>query len=350
MVEPTRAGRTGDNRLWRVVGRVGEALIVLGVLLLLFVAYQLWGTGLQYSHSQDSLRSQFVAAAATTTTTAVAASTTTTTGPAPETTTTVSPAPTEGDTGTGTGDGDVVARLEIPRLDETAYVIAGVSVADLRKGPGHFPDSALPGHVGNTAIAGHRTTYGAPFADIDQLRSGDEVVLTTPGGERYVYAVSADPFVVPPDGVDVLADTPGQATLTLISCHPKYTARDRIVVRAALDAAASATPVAEPTPPPTAPPTTTADGGETSTTSPVITTSPTTVAPSTVLTSGWFSDHGAWVGVVLWGLALVATAVAAWWIGRGSRAWIGAVAMLVPALVFLYFFFENVNRLLPANL
>src|SRR4051812_9970311 len=202
MVEPTRAGRTGDNRLWRVLGRVGEALIVLGVLLLLFVAYQLWGTGVQYSRSQDSLQSEFAAAAATTTTaTATATATTTTLAPAPDTITTPSAAPAEVGADAGDGDGGVLARLEIPRLDKTAYVIAGVSVADLRKGPGHFPDTALPGHVGNTAIAGHRTTYGAPFADIDKLRSADQVVLTTPGGERYVYTVSADPFVVPPDGV-----------------------------------------------------------------------------------------------------------------------------------------------------
>jgi sortase A len=347
MVEPTPtpAARSGDKRLWRAVGRIGQGLIALGVLLLLFVGYQLWGTGLQYSHAQSSLRSEFedVAAGATTTTatTAPASTTvapTTTTAPVAETTTTSLAEP-------DVVEGDVLARLDIPRLDETTYVIAGVSVADLRKGPGHFPDTALPGQLGNAVIAGHRTTYGAPFARINELQPGDQVVLTTRSGQRYVYTVSGAPFVVAPTGVDVLADTPGQATLTLISCHPKYTARNRIVVPATLD------PVVSPPPAPRtapyaadvpAPP----DDDTTATTTPTAA----EVARPTVLTSGWFTDGGAWWGVVLWGVALAAVTVGAWWIGRRSHRWIGVLAMIGPFLIFLYFFFENVNRLLPANL
>jgi sortase A len=343
MVEPTPAApaaHSGDKRLWRVVGGVGQVFIATGVLLLLFVAYQLWGTGLQYSHSQDSLRSEFEQATTTVASTSTsAASTTTTTAAAPATTTTLAAPPV--------AEGDVLARLEIPRVGETTYVVAGVSVSDLRKGPGHFPETALPGQLGNAAIAGHRTTYGAPFARINELQPGDEVILTVPGGQRYVYQVSTQPFVVPASGVNVLADTPGRATVTLISCNPKYTARDRIVVQAALEPDVSA-PAEVRTAPYTTVPTTT--GGDTTDTTDTTDTGPIATPRATVLTGGWFADHGAWTGVVLWGLALTASALAAWWIGKRSRRWIGILAMISPFVVLLYFFFENVNRLLPANL
>ena len=72
-----------------------------------------------------------------------------------------------------------MARLEIPRIGVDEIVVAGVGVDDLHKGPGHYPDTPLPGERGNVAIAGHRTTYGAPFHDIDELQPGDEVVATT---------------------------------------------------------------------------------------------------------------------------------------------------------------------------
>jgi sortase A len=350
MVEATPAAKSGDKRLWRVVGRVGEVLIAFGVLLLLFVAYQLWGTGLQYSRSQDALRSKFEKAAAATS----PAPTTSTTAPATTTSTTNTTSTADSTIAPTTTslaepdviEGDVLALLEIPRLGETTYVIAGVSVADLRKGPGHFPETALPGQLGNAAIAGHRTTYGAPFARINELQTGDKVMVKTLGGQVYVYTISAEPFVVAPTGVDVLADTPGLAELTLISCDPKYTARNRIVVKASLDPAVSPPPAARTKPYTSVPPT--GDGGE----SPTATTSPiaTPARTPTVLTGGWFTDSGAWIGVVLWGITLIAAVLAAWWIGRRSRRWIGVAAMVVPFFVFLYFFFENVNRLLPANL
>jgi sortase A len=342
MVEATPAADSGDKRLWRVVGRVGQALIAFGVLLLLFVAYQLWGTGLQYSRSQHALRSEFEGAsvgsttAPSTTTTTLAATTSTSTASAASTTTSLA----EPDV----IEGDVLALLDIPRLDETTYVIAGVSVADLRKGPGHFPETALPGQLGNAAIAGHRTTYGAPFARINELKLGDKVMVKTRSGQLYVYTVSVEPFVVSPSGVDVLADTPGRAELTLISCDPKYTARNRIVVHATLDPAESPPPAARTKPYTSLP--STSDDGSTVTTSPAAA----PVQPPTVLTSGWFTDGGAWIGVMLWGITLIAATVAAWWIGRRSHRWIGVAAMVVPFFVFLYFFFENVNRLLPANL
>jgi sortase A len=231
----------------------------------------------------------------------------------------------------------------MPSLGTTTYVVAGVSVTELRKGPGHFPETALPGQLGNAAIAGHRTTFGAPFARIDELKPGDDIVITTRTSQRYVYRVSGLPFVVPATGVDVLADTPGRATLTLISCHPKYTARNRIVVTAALEPEVSAPPAGRTAPYTTEP---AQPATDTATTTPTAT----TVAPPTVLTGGWFDEGAAWPGVFLWGIACALVSLAAWWIGRRTRRWIGVLAMLVPFVIFLYLFFENVNRLLPANL
>ena len=86
-------------------------------------------------------------------------------------------------------EGNGLARLEIPKIGVDKIVVEGVGVEDLRKGPGHYPGTALPGVVGNVAIAGHRTTYGAPFGDIDKLKPGDEIILTTVTG-RYVYNVT----------------------------------------------------------------------------------------------------------------------------------------------------------------
>ena len=82
-----------------------------------------------------------------------------------------------------------MAKIEIPRIGVDWIVVEGVDVADLRKGPGHYPGTALPGVRGNVAIAGHRTTYGAPFQDINELDPGDEIILTTVTG-RYVYRVT----------------------------------------------------------------------------------------------------------------------------------------------------------------
>ena len=119
-------------------------------------------------------------------------------------------------------------------------MVEGIDVDDLRKGPGHYPGTPLPGQAGNAAIAGHRTTYGAPFGDLDQLAVGDEIVLTTVQG-TFTYRVVRAPFAVSPDDGDVLLPTvdplvPGAkaATLTLTTCNPKYSAAERLIVKASL--------------------------------------------------------------------------------------------------------------------
>ena len=145
-----------------------------------------------------------------------------------------------------------MARIETPAIGLDWIVVVGVGVDELKKGPGHYPDTPLPGEAGNVGIAGHRTTYGAPFLDIDELAAGDEIILTNTGGGRFVYRVT-EQFIVSPSEYEVLAPT-DEPILTLTSCHPRYSASKRIIVRGELDLAQSA-PVQE-TAPTTAAPTT----------------------------------------------------------------------------------------------
>ena len=361
-----------DWRWW--VGGLGRVLIVLGLLVLGFVVYQLWGTGIEHARAQSSLEKEFgrqmastvppttaptptTAAPTTVPTTAVAATTAVppTSAPATAPAATVPPRP-------DFADGDAVAKLEIPRMGVSEIVVSGVGVDDLKKGPGHYPETPLPGEPGNAAIAGHRTTYGAPFFDIDKLRPGDEIIATTYAG-RFVYKVTGSQIVSPSD-VTVLDNTQDDR-ITLTSCDPKYSATNRIIVTGAFDAASSSPLVEATAPPPTtvapAPADTGADSG-------VVSAPPTTVAttlpsPPTIAAvaatavladesfqRGWFDDAAAWPDVIVWGLGCVAVVVGAWWLGRHTRRWIGWLAAVVPFVVLLYFFYENVNRLLPPNI
>lgn len=130
--------------------------------------------------------------------------------------------------------GDVVARITAPSIGLDAMVVElkGLDdVENLKRGPGHVPGTALPGESGNCVISGHRTTYGAPFRDVDRLRPGDPVVLQTPGG-RYEYLVTGQRVVLPGD-MSVLEPTP-DPILTLTACHPRYSASRRLVVTAVL--------------------------------------------------------------------------------------------------------------------
>jgi sortase A len=130
-------------------------------------------------------------------------------------------------------DGSVVGRLTVPKLGLDDAIVKGVSVADLRKGPGWVPETSAPG-AGNCGIAGHRTTYLAPFRGIDRLGPGDVITLATRRG-AYTFRVSRR-FFVASDDSDILLPTV-DPTLTLTSCHPPYSAQFRIVVQARLVAA-----------------------------------------------------------------------------------------------------------------
>src|SRR5437763_2385477 len=134
--------------------------------------------------------------------------------------------------------GDALTRIKIAKINLDVVVVEGTTPSALKAGAGHYPATPLPCADGNVAIAGHRTTYGKPFANVDQLKPGDTIELDTPLGSC-VYSVSQAPFVVLPDGKmangkSVVDNTPGQHVLTLTSCHPKGSASHRIVIRATL--------------------------------------------------------------------------------------------------------------------
>jgi sortase A len=129
-----------------------------------------------------------------------------------------------------THDGAAVARLAIPRIGLDAVVVRGTRPDDLERAPGLLDDVALPGEAGTAAIAGHRTTYGAPFRHIDRLRRGDRLTVTMPYG-TFRYAVEGTRIVDPGD-LSVLR-TVGHSRLVLSACHPLFSAARRIVVYAA---------------------------------------------------------------------------------------------------------------------
>lgn len=126
--------------------------------------------------------------------------------------------------------GDSLTRIKIPALSLDAVVVQGITPSALRAGAGHYPQTPLPCEPGNVAIAGHRTTYGRPFGNVDQLKPGDTIELTTPIG-GCVYQVARDPFVVAPSDLSVV-DPTGERSLTLTTCHPKGSAAQRLIIRA----------------------------------------------------------------------------------------------------------------------
>ncbi len=136
--------------------------------------------------------------------------------------------------------GDAIARIELPTLDRSYYVIEGTGTGDLRKGPGHYEDTPLPGERGTVAIAGHRTTYGAPFRTIDQLDPGDEIRIVMPDG-RFTYKVERSRIVEPTESS--VKRGVGYERLILSACHPLYSASQRIVVFARLDKSDATTDV-----------------------------------------------------------------------------------------------------------
>ncbi|MHB8671597.1 MAG: class E sortase [Acidimicrobiales bacterium] len=139
-------------------------------------------------------------------------------------------------------EGDSLTRIRIPAIGVDVVVVQGTSASALRAGAGHYPETPLPCDVGNVGIAGHRTTYGKPFANIDRLKPGDTIELDTPIGGCVYRIVPAParyqaidpggaPFVVDKTEMSVVDPTPDRE-LTLTSCHPKGSASHRIVIRA----------------------------------------------------------------------------------------------------------------------
>jgi sortase A len=230
---------------------VGLALVTAGLVVLLFVAYELVGTNLAEEHSQARLARDFNAAVASVSLLA---------DPGKTTPTTLSPTLARAAKGIATRlnwkaparrsspkahnrsvltealpvtpPGGALDHLEIPAIGVNRYVVEGVAEADLQEGPGHYPGTPLPGQAGNVAIAGHRTTFGAPFFQLNEVHSGDLVYLTDALGTTWVYGVVSQ-FVVAPSDVAVL-DATRTPELTLTTCNPRFEATSRLVVRAVL--------------------------------------------------------------------------------------------------------------------
>ena len=127
--------------------------------------------------------------------------------------------------------GDALGKLLIPSIGVSEYVVEGTDADNLRKGPGHYPDTPLPGQRGTSAIAGHRTTYGAPFRNLDKLKHNDRIVVELPYG-TFVYRVDKTQIV--DDSALWVTRSVGHTQLVLTACHPLYSAAQRIVAFARL--------------------------------------------------------------------------------------------------------------------
>jgi len=127
--------------------------------------------------------------------------------------------------------GDAIGKIDFPTLGRNFLVVEGTDTGDLRKGPGHYDDTPMPGDGGTVGVAGHRTTHGAPFRTIDKLKPGDEVIMDMTYG-RFTYEVTSTK-IVDPSEVSVKEDL-GFEQLLLSACHPLYSAAQRLIVFAKL--------------------------------------------------------------------------------------------------------------------
>ena len=173
-----------------------------------YVAWLLWGTGLETRAAQDELRETI----------------TRTFGQG-----TQEPPPP----GTREVPGSAYAIIRIPSIDVDYVVVEGTDYTSLKKGPGHYPDTADPWDgTGRVGIAGHRTTYLSPFYDLDRVAPGDEIVLLT-GYGRFRYEVTRT-FVIPSAGSGVVLEQTEEPTLVLTTCHPRFSSSQRLIVEADL--------------------------------------------------------------------------------------------------------------------
>jgi sortase A len=197
-------------------------MIVLGVLLVSFVAFQLWGTALYTDHAQSHLKSELSSELHRKLPVAPAAMTSQSHTGQPSLA--AHPAPTRA----GPPINSPIGLLSIPKIGLLDAIVEGVGEAQLAQGPGHYPGTSIPGQAGNAAIAGHRTTYAHPFYNLNELAPGDPIyVLTSQGFFRYVVARTE---IVAPTDVAVLNTVGNQSTLTLTTCNPRYSAATRMVV------------------------------------------------------------------------------------------------------------------------
>jgi sortase A len=234
---PPGSANTVGDRVRFVMRGIGQTLITLGLVVLLFVVYEVWITNLFAHQAQHKVHTALENAWAD--------------GVDP-----LSGNPSGIPLGTG------IANLYIPRLGRDYHftVVQGADDSALEKGPGHYPGTALPGQIGNFAVAGHRVGKGEPFLNIDHLRPGDTLIVQTKTA-WYVYVILGDVKsgnlavtdlnrvpgreIVDPSQNQVImpwpdhpgapnAPLPSDRYMTLTTCHPKFTAEKRMIVHAQL--------------------------------------------------------------------------------------------------------------------
>jgi len=212
-----------------VVGILGELFITAGVVVLMFLGWQVWLGNLIDGNAQKDE--------------SIALSQTWSKGERPQAATVERPDPGPPVVGTAPANAVQFANLIVPRFgaDYTRPIAEGIGHDDvLAFGVGHYPGTAMPGEVGNTAYAAHRTGHGSPFFDIEKMQVGDSIYVETEAG-WYRYVVRSLEYV-PPTGVGVIAPvpqmpgaTPTDRLITLTSCNPVYTADERMAVYGVYD-------------------------------------------------------------------------------------------------------------------
>lgn len=202
----------------------GKLLISVGLGVLLFVAWTLWGTGIYTAQQQERLELEWAS---------------------------LPPVHAAAEESVRVpksfrpGPGDPVFRLEMPAIDVSQTVVEGVGTAELNRGPGHYPscrsgfippfctefEEVWPGEDGRVIISGHRTTYGAPFFNLDRLEAGDEIITRTKWGV-FTYEVT-EKRIVPPDSLAIAIQN-DEPEIVLTTCNPKFSAAQRLIVFATL--------------------------------------------------------------------------------------------------------------------
>jgi sortase A len=288
---------------------VGRVLLVAGVLVLLFIPYLLWGTGVITARAQSDLRREF----------AVAQHSHHVVAP---THTSLSSPPVLAPPIAAPAVGGPVGILSIPKIALSMVIVEGTDADQLRSGPGHYPGTPLPGEAGNVAIAGHRTTYLHPFYNLNELVNGDAINILTVQGLFVYHVVSSQ--AVSPNDVAVVAPT-ASPMLTLTTCNPRYSASQRLVVQAALVSDVLTAP-------------------KVATVTPARQKAVAQRAESTIPKSGW--------AAIGWGLLVTILVIGIWVLAlrlRGGRRAAVVVGGTILWLGVVYLFFGALAPLLPAS-
>jgi sortase A len=214
------------SRARKVIHGIGEVMITFGLVLLLFAGYEIWGKAAIVEGHQNDLDKQLEQAWADEPVVVP---------PAVDPSASASPtqaAPPPIPPGSSLG------RLYLPRLSKYWVVVEGIEPKDIAYAPGHYPDTARPGEIGNFSVAGHRSP--AIFWDLDKMRAGDPVVVETQS-TFFIYRVT-ELTIVAPTAIEVVAPVPGQpgvtpteAMLTLTTCNPKWDNYQRLIMHAQLE-------------------------------------------------------------------------------------------------------------------